>query len=155
MMILETPRLVLQRMTAGDLDFLETLLSDPEVMVHFPKPLDRAGASEWLERVLASYERIDSGFGLARLRDTGETIGQVEIEVAYMLARRYWRRGLASEAALACRDHALNVMGAPRVVSMIVAENLPSIRVAARMGMKRVGQTIHANLLHELYAYPA
>lgn len=166
MVILETPRLVLQRMTPGDLDFLEALLSDPEVMAHFPKPLDRVGASDWLARVLASYEHTGSGFGLARLRDTGETIGQVglihreingqpEVEVAYMLARRHWGRGLASEAALACRDHALEVMGAPRVVSMIVAENLPSIRVAARMGMKRVGQTMHANLLHELYAYPA
>lgn len=166
MSIVETPRLVIERMTAGDLDFLEALLGDPEVMVHFPKPLDRAGASDWLERVLASYERTGSGFGLARLRETGEPIGQVgliqreingqpELEVAYMLARRYWGRGLASEAALACRDHAMGAMGAPRVVSMIVAENLRSLQVAARMGMKRVGQTIHAGLVHELYAYPA
>lgn len=166
MIILETPRLTIARMTPDDLDFLAALLGDPEVMVHFPKPLDRAGASDWLERVVASYERTGSGFGLARLRETGEPIGQVglihreingqpEVEVAYMLARRYWGQGLASEAALACRDHALQVRGVPRVVSMIAAENARSLQVAARMGMKRVGQTTHAGMLLELYAYPA
>jgi RimJ/RimL family protein N-acetyltransferase len=166
MLILETERLVLERMTPADLDFLAGLLGDPEVMVHFPKPLDRAGAKDWLERVLASYERTGSGFGMVRLRDSGEAIGQVglihreingqpELEVAYMLARRFWGQGFASEAALACRDHALQVMQMPRVVSMIRAENARSLKVAERMGMKRVGQTTHAGLLHELYAYPA
>ena len=164
--IVETPRLVIERMTRADLDFLAALLGDPEVMVHFPKPLDRAGATDWLERVLASYERTGSGFGLVRLRETGEAIGQVglihreingqpEVEVAYMLARRYWGQGLASEAALACRDHALQVMGVPRVVSMIGENNVRSLQVAARMGMKHVGQTTHAGMLLELYAYPA
>lgn len=166
MVILRTERLVLERMTPGDLDFLAELLGDPAVMVHFPKPLDRAGAHDWLQKVLASYERTGSGFGIARLRSSGEAVGQVglihreingqpELEVAYMLARCFWGMGLASEAALACRDHALQVMGVPRVVSMIRAENARSRKVAERMGMKLWGQTSHAGLPHELYAYPA
>lgn len=163
--LIETERLALRRMTEQDLDFLAGMLGDPEVMRHYPKPLPRAEAADWLQRVLASYQRSGYGFWLARLRDSDEPVGQVgllgreiegqpEVEVAYMLARPFWGRGLATEAALACRDHALGVLHAPRVVSMIRPENQPSLRVAARLGMVRIGQTTHVGLPHDLYAYP-
>jgi RimJ/RimL family protein N-acetyltransferase len=162
--ILETERLSLRRMTEADLDFLAGMLGDQEVMRHYPKPLQRAEAADWLQRVLASYQRNGHGFWLARLRDSGEPVGQVgllgreiegqpEVEVAYMLARPFWGRGLATEAALSCRDHALEVLRAPRVVSMIRPENQPSLRVAARLGMVRIGATTHVGLPHDLYAY--
>jgi RimJ/RimL family protein N-acetyltransferase len=162
--ILTTERLHLRAMTEADLDFLSAMLGHPEVMEHYPKPLDRAYAHDWLTRVLASYARAGHGFWLAELRESAEPVGQIgllpqdingrpEVEVAYMLARPFWGRGLATEGARACRDHALGTMAVPRVVSMIRPPNQRSLRVAANLGMKPIGHTLHKGLEHDLYAY--
>jgi RimJ/RimL family protein N-acetyltransferase len=162
--ILTTERLRLRAMTEADLDFLTEMLGHPEVMEHYPKPLDRAEARDWLARVLAGYARAGHGFWVAELRETAEPVGQIgllakdingrpEVEVAYMLARSFWGRGLATEAARACRDHAIDTMGVPRVVSMIRPLNQRSLRVAANLGMKPIGHTTHLGLHHDLYAY--
>jgi RimJ/RimL family protein N-acetyltransferase len=165
MTVLQTDRLMLQLMTEADLDFLAAMLGDPAVMQHYPKPLDRNEAQAWLGRVLASYERAGHGFWLTSLRDTGEPVGQIgllakeidgqpEVEVAYMLARPFWGRGFAVEAARACRDYAFRELQVPRVVSMIRPLNERSLRVAVSLGMARVGTTVHAGLDHDLYACP-
>lgn len=166
MTVLRTDRLELRVMTEADLDFLAGMLADPAVMEHYPKPLDRSAAQAWLGRVLASYERTGHGFWLTLLRDTREPIGQIgllareidgqrEVELAYLLAHPFWGRGFAVEAARACRDHAFRVLQVPRVVSMIRPMNERSLRVAASLGMTRVGATVHAGLDHDLYACAA
>lgn len=64
-------------MTEADLDFLTEMLGHPEVMEHYPKPLDRAEARDWLARVLAGYARAGYGFWVAELRETAEPVGQI------------------------------------------------------------------------------
>jgi ribosomal-protein-alanine N-acetyltransferase len=49
--------------------------------------------------------------------------------------RALWNRGLATEAAAACRDHCFSSLGLERVISLIRPENLPSRRVAEKIGM--------------------
>lgn len=162
MIALRTERLVLAHMTEQDLDFLAQMLGDPKVMRHFPNPLPRSDAEAWLGKVLESYEQSGRGFYLARLRDSGEPVGQIglidrqingqpEVEIAYMLHHPFWNQGLATEGAVACRDHAFHVLSLPRVVSMIHSANQPSLRVAARLGMQRIGETTHRGMALDLY----
>ena len=61
--------------------------------------------------------------------------GQKETEVGYVLAKAYWGRGLASEAARASRDYGFNVLGFDRLISLILPQNLASQRVAIKNGM--------------------
>src|SRR6185436_17997483 len=100
---------------------------------------------------------------LATDRATGEPVGQIgvvrqtvkgadETEVGYLLARAFWGQGLATEAARACRDHALQALGRSRVISLIRPENLPSCRVAERMGMRVADRTPHWGFDHLVYA---
>ena len=42
---------------------------------------------------------------------------------------------MATEAAIACRDYALNVLDRRRLVSIVVPENLASRCVAEKIGM--------------------
>ena len=63
------------------------------------------------------------------------------LEVGWLLGRPHWGRGLATEAARAALDHAFNVVGAERVISLIRPDNHPSIRVAERLG-ERYERTI-------------
>ena len=44
-MILQTARLALREMTPDDLDFVASMLADPEVMRFYPSTYDRAGAA--------------------------------------------------------------------------------------------------------------
>jgi ribosomal-protein-alanine N-acetyltransferase len=145
--ILETPRLVLREMTAGDLDFVATMLAHPEVMRYYPKCYSRAEAEDWLRRQFNRYGAHGYGLWLVREKATDEPVGQVglippqpivgadETEIGYLIHRPFWRKGFATEAARACRDYAFNVLDRPRVISLIRPENLPSQGVARKIGL--------------------
>lgn len=60
-----------------------------------------------------------------------------ELECGYALAVDAWGRGLATEAARAVRDHAMEALGAPRVMSVIHPDNEASKNVARKNGMAR------------------
>jgi RimJ/RimL family protein N-acetyltransferase len=49
------------------------------------------------------------------------------------VARSFWNQGYATEAAMACRDHALGLLGRDRVISLIDPQNVASIRVAEKL----------------------
>jgi RimJ/RimL family protein N-acetyltransferase len=145
--ILETPRLSLREMTWEDLDFLAVLLGDARVMRHYPNCCTHEESEAWLGRILERYEKHGHAFWLVSLRATDEPIGQVglllqhveeqdESEIGYMIHAPHWRQGYASEAASAVRDHAFGKFDKSRVISLIRPVNVPSQRVALRIGLK-------------------
>jgi RimJ/RimL family protein N-acetyltransferase len=69
-----------------------------------------------------------------------------------MIHRPYWRRGLATEAALAVRDYAFGERRLRRVVSLIRPENVPSQGVARKLGMTVTGSCQHAGMEHQVFA---
>ena len=60
--------------------------------------------------------------------------GWPDREIAWAIARSYWGRGYALEAASAALRVAFEVLDWPRIVSLIAAPNLRSIRLAERLG---------------------
>lgn len=160
--VLETPRLRLREIEEGDLDFLAAMLGDPEVMRHYPKPLDRDESAAWLDRQRARYARDGHGLWLVLGRDSGEPLGQVgvleqdlggvlETEIGYLIARAHWRQGFAREAARACRDWAFSSLGRAHLVSLIRPENLPSQAVARGNGMTLERTIDWRGLRHHVY----
>lgn len=147
MMEFETDRLILRTYTMDDLDFFASLWADPEVIRFIGEGVTRSlpEAEERLKRIITGY---DSGFGLlaawhkVEKRLTGhaglvrqEVDGRNEIELGYWLARDFWGQGLATEPALALRDHAFTTLGLHRIISLIEPGNAASIAVAERVGM--------------------
>lgn len=61
-------------------------------------------------------------------------------------------QGYATEAALACRDHARSHGLAARVVSIIHHENATSRRVAEKVGMRLDRSLTHASPVHNVFA---
>ena len=146
--ILRTRRLLLREMTEGDLPDLKEVLQDPEVMTAYEHSFSDRDVAEWLARQRERYRRDGFGLWAVVLRSTGEIVGQAGItwqdcegqpvlEVGYLLKKRFWHQGYASEAAQACRDYAFRVLGAEKVSSIIKTDNAASIRVAQRNGMRR------------------
>jgi ribosomal-protein-alanine N-acetyltransferase len=148
MLVLETERLALRHLTPGDLDALAAIQSDSEVMRYYAAgPHSREGTLRELELCIAA--QAEHGFSLwaAVDRSDGRLVGRCgllpqslqgrrEVEMAYLLARSHWGRGLATEAALALRDHALGRLGLRRLVSIVHRDNLASRRVAEKAGLR-------------------
>jgi RimJ/RimL family protein N-acetyltransferase len=141
-----TVRLAFSEMTAADQPLLEGLLGDPEVMWVYPAPFDAERVRGWIDWNRRLYR--ERGFGLWLLHETatGEFVGEcglveqnvdgvAEVEVGYQLHRRWWGRGLATEAAGACLAHARDVVGLDRLVALIDPRNTASQHVAANIGL--------------------
>ena len=161
--ILETPRLTLRELTQDDLDFVAEMLAHPEVMHFWPRPYTRNEAADWIQRHRERYTRDGFGYWLALDKAGGRPIGQVgllrqeldgviETGIGYIVHRPFWGNGYATEAALACRNHAFAKLGKLRVTATVRPENLPSRRVAERIGLKFERMTTWAGLPHMLYS---
>jgi RimJ/RimL family protein N-acetyltransferase len=144
--IVETTRLQMRRMTYDDVAALLTVFGDAEVMRFYTAPFDCQRMQEWVDWNQRSYTKCGYGLWALILRDTGELIGDCglvnqlvedvqEVEIGYHIRRDLWRQGLATEAALACRDYGFNNLGCKRLVSLIHPQNAASRRVAEKVGM--------------------
>jgi RimJ/RimL family protein N-acetyltransferase len=150
-------------MVPEDLDFIAGMLGDPEVMRFYPRVYTREDSWAWLERQQRRYAEDGHGLWLVEDRRDREPVGQVglirqevegqsETEIGYLVARAHWRRGIATEAALALREYAFSTLGRTRVISLIRAENLPSQGVARKLGMIHERDVRWVGLLHRVYA---
>ena len=147
---LRTERLLLRRWRLEDLPPFAALNADPVVMAYFPATLSPSESAALVERIEASFEV--NGFGLWAVEIPGEAacIGFVglapvdfdvffapAIEVGWRLARDFWGRGLATEAARAAVAFGFQEHGLPEVVSFTTHENARSRAVMERLGMRR------------------
>ena len=64
-----------------------------------------------------------------------EIEGRDEVEVAYLIDKRYWGQGLATEAARAIRNLAFEKLNLSRLICLIDPDNAASQRVAQKIGM--------------------
>jgi [ribosomal protein S5]-alanine N-acetyltransferase len=160
---IETTRLSLRELRPEDATDLTHILSDPETMRYYPASYDRAGVEQWIARNRERYQNDGVGLWAMLLKITGELIGDCGItrqelegerlyEIGYHLRRDHWHQGLATEAAVACRDWAFQHLDAERLISLIRPENLASRRVAERNGMTIWKETNWHGLQHYVYS---
>src|SRR3972149_3702639 len=71
----------------------------------------------------------------AGARSAGARAARPEVALGGVTRHALWGRGIATEAAAAWRDHAFEVLGLTRIVSMIDEANAASRRVAKKIGM--------------------
>lgn len=144
--ILETERLFLREMTMDDFDALFAVLSDAEIMQHYPYSFDEERVRSWIERNMDRYK--DDGFGLwaVCLKDTGEMIGdcgltlqnidgQMLPEIGYHIRKDQQRKGYAKEAAMAVREWAFGNTEYPALYSYCKYTNVGSFKTAESIGM--------------------
>ena len=145
--ILETPRLVLREMGQADLPALRKILQDPQVMYAYEHAFSEAEVQDWFQAQLRRYREDGVGlWAVCRRENTGEMIGQCGLtwqnagghrmrEIGYLFQKQYWHKGYATEAAVACKRYAFDVLGDEEVCSIIRDTNAPSQAVARRNGM--------------------
>ena len=160
--VIETPRLVLRRLHAGDLDAMHAYLGDPRTMLHYPQPFSREFVREGIEKNERRYE--EHGYGLfgVELKPSQELIGDCglawqdldtgqELEVGYHFRRDHWGHGYATEAAKACIDFVFQETDVDHIISLIRPENLASRRVAEKNGLRITRQIVWKGLVHDVW----
>jgi ribosomal-protein-alanine N-acetyltransferase len=163
MFILETERLILREYEEADLDPLHRIFSDPETMKYYPAPFSLQKTQDWIKRNQERYRKDGFGLWAVCLKETNECIGdcglvkqmvddRIEVEIGYHINKQYWSKGYATEAAKACKAYGFNQLGLNKLISIIDPKNVPSIRVAEKIGFTKEKEAFIFGKNHVIYS---
>jgi len=148
--MLRGARCSLRAYRPADAPGLQAIADDPLVArwmraSRFPSPYTLADAERWISSVLAApvethfLIEVDGepagGMGIVDLVEDEEGIGVI----GYWLGRRFWGRGIATDAARTLARHAFDDRGFRRLESAVYAPNVASARVLEKAGFQREG----------------
>jgi len=147
---LETPRLRLRAPAAGDAEAIfEAYTQDIQVARYTTWAPHRSlgETRKFLEQHCEAGRKAGTVFSwLITLSDGGHAAGMIDFrlaacraEVGYVLARRYWGRGLMTEAAGAVVEWVIAQPEIHRVWATVDLENVASQRVLEKVGVVREG----------------
>ena len=145
----ETPRLVLRRLRAEDLDALVAYRNDPEVARYQSwSDYDAKRGRQLIEEMSGRQPGAPGWFQFAiALKDTDVLVGDCALrveesdsrlgEVGFTLSRRYQGQGLGTEAVRALLGYVFGTLGLHRVIGVTDARNGAAAAVLERLGMRR------------------
>lgn len=150
--MIHTERLVLRPLEVGDAGRLLEFWNLPEVTYWLLRPTRTAGE---LHEFLRGVTEDLHDHSLAILCE-GVVVGAVDLDlvggpsqrggpartvahVGYTIDPAHAGRGYATEAALAAMDHAFDQLGARRATATAYVDNVASVRILEKLGMRREG----------------
>jgi RimJ/RimL family protein N-acetyltransferase len=149
---LETPRLILRRLTFDDAPFILELVNEPAWLQFIGDKgvRDLDGARAYLRKgALDLYARF--GFGplcVEAKHDASSPLGicglikrpaLADVDIGFAFLERCRGQGYAFEAASAVIEQGRREFGLKRIVALTALENHRSIRLLERLGMKFEG----------------
>lgn len=148
MTAIDTERLRLVEFTAGDADFVLSLLNEPSFLRYIGdrgvRNLDDA-RKYIADGPVAGYARYGHGLMRVERRSDGESVGMCGIlkrdslpdpDIGFSFQPEYWSQGYALEAASAVMRHARGTLGLGRIVAITTKDNEPSIRLLGKLGFR-------------------
>jgi len=148
---IRTDRLILRQFTSDDLNAYANIMGDYEVGRQFPKGegYTREESTRSLDILMKHWK--NHGFGIwAIVQKEDETlIGRCglnlidetsEVEVDFLLARSYWGKGCATEAAKAALEYGFETLKLDRIIALSRPDNAASRKVIEKIGMRYMGE---------------
>lgn len=145
---LHTPRLILRKMNAGDVEHFHNRLASSEAVTRymlFQPHDDLERSKESVARWLGRYEAGPCYHWVISLKETRELMGIIDLlridaqtqsaSFAYMLGQEFWGRGYGTEALNAVLDFAFGDMQLECIDVDHMADNISSGRVMQKCGM--------------------
>lgn len=146
--ISNTARLILRELTTKNIPALYAIRERDEILAHLPA-MDslESELEKHTSYIKNQYEFFDYGLWGVFLKN-GTLIGQAGIqnkeyqdkcmlELSYLIAPEYQKKGYASEAIIAIYEYAIERLECNQMIAIIAKNNLASIRTAMNLGMKR------------------
>jgi len=146
--LIETERLILRKVIPDDAEDIFLLHSDPEVQKYTGEAAVRtiAEVKEGMKtHNFKDYETYGFGRLAAVLKQTDQFIGWAglkylpqfdQVDLGYRLKQEFWGKGYATEASLAIIEYGFNTLELERIIAISMPENIASIRVMEKIGMK-------------------
>jgi [ribosomal protein S5]-alanine N-acetyltransferase len=166
---LRTSRLIGTPAGSGDFADLRLLHCDPRVTATLSadgKPFSEDQTRTFLDRAASHWK--SHGFGLWIIREKArgyfvgyggirhaEVEGRDVIELAYAICSDHWRKGFATEIAMAALQHAFDAIHLDRIVAFTLPHNKGSRGVMENCGFTYQRDIVHAGLPHVLYILEA
>lgn len=173
---LETDRLLFRPFTRDDAENLFRLDSDPEVLrfIHSPPSTFADIVQQTLPRLLACHEKYhDFGYWATLEKRTNQFIGWLhfrpaadnrilfrpgidgedEVELGYRLMPAAWGKGYATEGSRALIQKGFTQLGVKKITATAMAENVASIRVMEKAGLKFAESYFHEGIGTEMVKY--
>lgn len=158
---LETERLTIRPWIDADRRAFKEMMQDTEVTqyVHGGKRYTDEDVEQFLARQAKNLAEHSVCMGAAIEKSSGTLVGIAgtqplgttgDLEIGWIFARETWGQGYATEAGGAAMQHVLHTLKRPRVVAIIDPANIPSKRVAARLGMQYEARYTGVQLGHRL-----
>lgn len=163
---LRTERLLLRGWRADDRAAFAAMNADPEVMAHLQGPASPEASDAFVDRIEAHWNTHGWGLWALEIPSVTPFIGYVglwpadylggppTVEVGWRLARRFWGRGYATEAARAALRFGFAEVGLDEIVSFTVPQNERSRRVMERIGLMRDPEADFDHPRVDARAYP-
>jgi len=148
--VLETQHLLLRPLEESDAASMHEAFGDPETM-RFWDSLPSRDLAETTDRIRQSREAsptVHAAFAVTR-REDSRMVGMVNyharhpgnrrLAVGWIVAKLWWRQGIMREAMPALLAHCFDCLATHRIEARIEPENIPSARLAERLGFVREG----------------
>ena len=138
----------LRRATPADAQPLYLAARDPEVMrfMDWPMPTDPRDTELHLEKLFEAWENGSEYQWIILERDSGRCAGSIScrprghsVDFGYFLARDYWGKGMASEAASAVLSWLATQPEIVRIWATVDVDNVRSRRLLERLGLQLEG----------------
>ncbi|WP_282044100.1 GNAT family N-acetyltransferase [Winogradskyella flava] len=163
---IETQRLILRSINLNDAqDFFE-MDSNPNVHRYLGNnPVTSIEQSKaWIRDILEQYKNYSIGRLAMIKKDTGEFIGWSGLkferelrqefnyyDLGYRLKEDFWRKGYATEAALASLDYGFKDLKLKEICAAADVNNLASNYILQKIGMQSSGNFTYDNSLCNWY----
>jgi RimJ/RimL family protein N-acetyltransferase len=150
-LVLETPRLALRRLSADDAPFIRRLLNEPSFLKYIGDRGVRTveDARRYIETgPIAMYARVGFGLFLVELKATGAPIGICgllkrdtldDVDVGFAFLPEYWRQGYGFESAAATIEYGRTAHKLSRIVAITSLQNPPSVALLEKLGFRFEG----------------
>lgn len=153
---IQTERLILREWIPADQVLYIAMNRDESVMEFFPSVLTAEQSLDHIEKINGLIKTAGYGlFAVERKEDkafigfTGFSHPRFEavftpcVEIGWRIARQYWNKGFATEAAKACIDFGFEKMGWKDIYSFTSVLNTRSENVMKKIGMLKEGEFDH------------
>jgi len=151
----ETERVILRKLTMSDVEKWTGFFVDNQMLKFVGVDMSKSPntlATDWISRQLERYENQGLGHLAAIEKNSGQFIGvsgiiprevdgKAEMEISYSLKQEFWGKGFATEISTHLKKFGLENNISNHFVSIIDKENIASINVAIKNGMKILSET--------------
>jgi RimJ/RimL family protein N-acetyltransferase len=146
--ILETERLLLRRLTAGDAAFILELLNEPAFLENIGDRGARtlADARRYIAKgPVASYGKFGFGLYLVELKDSNAPIGICgllkresldDVDIGFAFLQEFWSQGYARESAAAVMHYGWTTLRLQRIVAITKPTNQASMTLLEKLGLR-------------------